>query len=59
MPELIKGVDVVISANNQGWKNPDISTDTLKAFESIVRGIKCGNTRVVDCRWSLKFICCL
>ena len=38
--ELVKGVDVVISAYNPGWTNPEISIDTTKAYKSIIDGVK-------------------
>jgi putative NADH-flavin reductase len=38
--ELINGVDVVISAYNPGWTNPNISEETTKAYESIINGVK-------------------
>ena len=40
VPELIQGADVVISAYNPGWTNPNISTETTKAYKSIVGGVK-------------------
>jgi hypothetical protein len=38
--ELVKGADVVISAYNPGWTNPNISNDTTKAYKSIIDGVK-------------------
>jgi uncharacterized protein len=38
--KLCKGADVVISAYNPGWKNPDIASDTLKIYPSILEGVK-------------------
>ena len=38
--ELIRGVDVVISAYNPGWTNPDISQETTSAYHSIIRNVK-------------------
>ena len=40
VPELLHGVDVVISAYNPGWTNPNISNDTTKAYKSIIDGVK-------------------
>jgi len=40
VPELVKGADVVISAYNPGWTNPEISGDTTKAYKSIIDGVK-------------------
>jgi putative NADH-flavin reductase len=40
VPELVKGVDVVISAYNPGWTNPNISIDTTNAYKSIIGGVK-------------------
>lgn len=37
---LVKGADVVISAYNPGWTNPDIAADTTAAYKSIVEGVK-------------------
>jgi putative NADH-flavin reductase len=43
-PELVailcKGADVVISAYNPGWTNPDIVEDTLRIYPAILEGIK-------------------
>jgi len=38
--KLTKGVDVVISAYNPGWTNPNIATDTTYTYKSIVEGVK-------------------
>ena len=40
VPELVKGVDVVISAYNPGWTNPDIAAETTKGYKSIIGGVK-------------------
>ena len=40
IPDVIKGVDVVISAYNPGWTNPNISQETTAAYQSIVSGVK-------------------
>jgi putative NADH-flavin reductase len=38
--KLCTGADVVISAYNPGWKNPDIANDTLKIYPAILEGVK-------------------
>lgn len=38
--KLVKGADVVISAYNPGWTNPDIAADTTGTYKSIVEGVK-------------------
>lgn len=38
--KLCEGSDVVISAYNPGWKNPDIARDTLKIYPAILDGVK-------------------
>ena len=38
--KLVKGADVVISAYNPGWTNPDIAVDTTATYKSIVEGVK-------------------
>ena len=38
--DVIKGVDVVISAYNPGWTNPNISQETTAAYQSIISGVK-------------------
>lgn len=40
IPELVQGVDLVISAYNPGWTNPNISNYTTKAYKSIIYGVK-------------------
>ena len=40
IPDVIKGVDVVISAYNPGWTNPNISQETTAAYQSIISGVK-------------------
>lgn len=37
---LCKGAEVVISAYNPGWKNPDIASETLKVYPAILEGVK-------------------
>lgn len=38
--KLVKGADVVISAYNPGWTNPNIAADTTGTYKSIVEGVK-------------------
>ncbi|MDR0700785.1 MAG: NAD(P)-dependent oxidoreductase [Tannerella sp.] len=38
--EIAKGSDAVISADNPGWKNPNIYEDTLKTYPAILKGTK-------------------
>jgi len=38
--ELISGADVVISAYNPGWTNPNIAEETTRAYNSIIDGVK-------------------
>ncbi len=40
LSELCRGYDVVISAYNPGWRNPDIATDTLRVYPLILEGVK-------------------
>jgi len=40
VPELISGVDIVISAYNPGWTNPNIAEETTRAYNSIISGVK-------------------
>jgi len=40
VPELISGADVVISAYNPGWTNPNIAEETTRAYNSIIGGVK-------------------
>jgi uncharacterized protein len=40
VPELISGADVVISAYNPGWTNPNIADETTRAYDSIIQGVK-------------------
>ncbi|MEK7353727.1 MAG: NAD(P)-dependent oxidoreductase [Chloroflexota bacterium] len=37
---LVKGQDAVISAYNPGWTNPNIYDETIKAYQSIINGVK-------------------
>jgi len=38
--QLLLGKEVVISAYNPGWKNPDIYEDTLKGYANIIEASK-------------------
>ncbi len=38
--EICKGVDVVISAYNAGWSNPNLYEETLKTYPAILEGVK-------------------
>lgn len=38
--ELVKGHDVVISAYNPGWSNPDIYNEQIKGARAIIEGVK-------------------
>jgi putative NADH-flavin reductase len=38
--KVCKGADVVISAYNPGWTNPEIVRDTLKVYPAILEGVK-------------------
>jgi len=40
VPELISGADVVISAYNPGWTNPNIAEETTRAYKQIIQGVK-------------------
>ncbi|HEX5552488.1 MAG TPA: NAD(P)-dependent oxidoreductase [Chitinophagaceae bacterium] len=40
LSELIKGHDVVVSAYNAGWSNPDIYNEFLKGAQSIQEAVK-------------------
>jgi uncharacterized protein len=37
---ICKGADVVISAFNPGWKNPDIAEETTKVYREIIKGVR-------------------
>lgn len=37
---VLKGVDIVVSAYNPGWSNPDIYAETLKGYKSIIAAAK-------------------
>jgi putative NADH-flavin reductase len=46
IPELCSGADVIISAYNPGWTNPDIATETTRVYRIIIDGVKkAGVTR--------------
>jgi hypothetical protein len=38
--EVSKGADVVISAYNPGWKNPDIAKETTLVYKAILEGVR-------------------
>lgn len=38
--ELVTGMDIVISAYNPGWTNPNIVSETTAAYKEIVKGVK-------------------
>jgi putative NADH-flavin reductase len=38
--ELCNGFDVVISAYNPGWKNPEIVRETLNVYPAILKGVR-------------------
>ncbi len=38
--KLVSGVDVVISAYNPGWTNPNIAEETTNSYKSIIKGTK-------------------
>lgn len=40
LAEILKGCDVVVSAYNPGWTNPNIAEDTLKGYKSILAAAK-------------------
>lgn len=42
---LCKGADVVISAYNPGWKNPEIAGDTLRIYPAILKGVKSAGVK--------------
>ncbi len=37
---VCKGSDVVISAYNPGWKNPDIAVETTRVYRTIIEGVR-------------------
>ncbi len=37
---FVCGADIVISAYNPGWMNPNIHDDTLKGYSAIINGVK-------------------
>jgi len=38
--EACNGTDVVISAYNPGWKNPDIARETTEVYRTIIEGVR-------------------
>ncbi|MBL0743569.1 NAD(P)-dependent oxidoreductase [Chryseolinea lacunae] len=42
---LVKGHDVVVSAYNPGWTNPEIYSEFLAGSQSIQRGVKKANVK--------------
>jgi uncharacterized protein len=40
LAEISKGSDAVISAYNPGWKNPDISAETVSVYRTILEGVR-------------------
>ncbi len=42
---LCRGSDVVISAYNPGWKNPDIASETLRVYPSVLEGVKLSGVK--------------
>jgi uncharacterized protein len=38
--ELVSGMDIVISAYNPGWTNPNIATETTASYKAIIKGVK-------------------
>jgi hypothetical protein len=38
--EVCKSADVVISAYNPGWKNPDIAEETTRVYRAILEGVR-------------------
>jgi putative NADH-flavin reductase len=38
--EVSKGAEVVISAYNPGWKNPDFAEETTRVYRTILNGVK-------------------
>jgi hypothetical protein len=45
VPELVSGVDAVISAYNPGWSNPNIYEDTHRGYSSIISGVRKAGVR--------------
>lgn len=43
--KVCKGADVVISAYNPGWKNPNIAGDTLRIYPAILEGVKSAGVK--------------
>ena len=45
LTDTVAGSDVVISAFNPGWRNPDIYRETLRVYPVIIRGVKEAGVR--------------
>ena len=43
--EVCKSADVVISAYNPGWKNPDIAMETTRVYRVILEGVRKSGVR--------------
>ncbi len=43
--KVCKNADVVISAYNPGWANPDIAEDTLRIYPIILEGVKAAGVK--------------
>jgi putative NADH-flavin reductase len=43
--DLCKGVDVVISAYNPGWTNPDIAAETTRVYGAILEGVRMAGVK--------------
>ena len=43
--KLVSGMDIVISAYNPGWTNPEIASDTTNAYKSIITGVRNAGIR--------------
>lgn len=43
--EVCKGADIVISAFNPGWNNPNIYDDTINVYLTIIDGVKKADVR--------------
>lgn len=43
--EVCKGTDIVISAFNPGWNNPNIYDDTINVYLTIIDGVKKADVR--------------
>ncbi len=45
IPGLCSGADVIISAYNPGWTNPDIAADTTRVYKIIIEGVRKAGVR--------------